>query len=185
MAQKIYLNLQANISQDVATKLITAIEDNLRKGMSELHLLMASPGGSVDPGMAIYNLLRGIPVTVSTYNYGSVDSVAGVIYCAGVRRLATPHCKFLIHGVTWTAPPSPQGITTTEQQIREQLGQIETVKRNIASVIAEATGKTLEQVAADMTSGLTLTAEGAKDYGLVHELTTLLVPAGVEVIGIR
>ena len=66
MAQKVYLNLQANISQDVATKLITAIEDNLRKGMSELHLLMASPGGSVDPGMAIYNLLRGIPVIAVT-----------------------------------------------------------------------------------------------------------------------
>lgn len=72
--------------------------------MTELHLLMASKGGLVDPGMAIYNLLRGIPARVTTYNYGSVDSIAGVIYCAGTRRLATPHCSFLIHGLTWNFP---------------------------------------------------------------------------------
>jgi ATP-dependent Clp protease protease subunit len=122
---------------------------------------------------------------VSTYNYGSVDSIAGVIYCAGARRLATPHCKFLIHGITWTFAPNPQATVVTEHQLHETLGQILAVKRNIASVIAEATGKNREQVEADMTGSLTLTAEQAKTYGLVHELTTYLIPAGAEVVGIR
>jgi len=181
-ATSIYFNLQASINQDIAAKLITAVEEKLRGGMTELHLLMASPGGLIDPGMAMYNFLRGIPVKVSTYNYGSVDSVAGVIYCAGTRRLATPHCKFLIHGVNWTFS---QPTSVTEQQMREYLGQIAALKRNIASVISDATGKTLDAVEADMTKSLTLTAELAKAYGLVHELTTTLVPAGAEIIGIR
>lgn len=74
------------------------------------------PGGFIDPGMAMYNFLRGIPVPVTTYNYGNVDSVATVVYCAGRRRLATPQCRFLIHGVTWTFS---QPATLTEQQLRE------------------------------------------------------------------
>lgn len=143
---------------------------------------MASPGGFVDPGMAIYNFLRGIAVKVVTYNYGSVDSVAGVIYCAGAHRVATPHCKFLVHGITWSIP---QPTALTEHQIHEYLGQIAALKRNIASVIAEATKRSLEQVEADMSKSLTLTAEEAKAYGLVHELKTNLIPAGAEVIGIR
>jgi len=142
-------------------------------------------GGLVDAGMSVYNFLRGIPVKVSTYNDGSVDSIASVIYCAGTRRLATPHCKFLIHGITWTFAPSPQGLVVTEHQLREHLEQIEAVKRTIASVIAEATGKTPEQVTNDMANSLTLTADDAESYGLVHELSTVLVPPGAQVIGIR
>ena len=91
-SKAVYLNLQANINQDTATKLIAGIEAELKQGMTELHLLISSPGCFIDPGMAMYNFLRGIPVSVTTYNYGSVDSVATVVYCAGKRRLATPYC---------------------------------------------------------------------------------------------
>ncbi len=135
MPQPVYLNLQGTITQELAMKVINAVQSNLQQGMTELHLLMATGGGFVDPGMSIYNFLRAIPVPVTTYNYGNVDSISGVIYCAGVHRVATPHCKFLIHGITWTIN---QATALTEHQIREYLGQIEAMKRNIASVIAEA-----------------------------------------------
>jgi ATP-dependent protease ClpP protease subunit len=179
MPNPIYLNLQAIISQDVAIRLVTAVQTKLKEGMTELHLLMASPGGHVDSGMAIYNFLRGIPVPVTTYNYGSVDSVAGVIYCAGSHRVATPHCKFLVHGINW-----PLNQTLTEHQLREILGQMDAMKKNIASVLSEATGKPQAQIVADITSSLTLTAEEAKEYGLVHELKTALIPAGAEVVAV-
>ncbi len=181
MPKPVYLNLQSNISQEVAIKLVTAVQTKLQEGMTELHLLMASAGGLVDPGMAIYNFLRGIPVPVSTYNYGSVDSVAGVIYCAGSHRVATPHCKFLIHGITWQIN---QAMALTEHQLREYIGQIEAMKRNIASVVAEATGRTQAEVESDITKSVTLTAEEAMKYGLVHELKTALIPSGVEVTGV-
>jgi ATP-dependent Clp endopeptidase proteolytic subunit ClpP len=179
----VYINLQTAISQESAVKLVAAVLTQMQKGMTDLHLLMASGGGLVDPGMAIFNFLRGIPVKVHTYNYGNVDSVAGVIYCAGTRRLATPHCKFLVHGITWRIAPNTTELA--KQRMREYLGQIDTIKRNIASVISQATGKTTEIVTADMTRGLTMTGDEAKDYGLVHEISTQLVPAGVEVIGIQ
>jgi len=150
--------------------------------MTDLHLLIASSGGFIDPGMAIYNFLRRIPVNVTTYNYANVDSVATVIYCAGKRRLASPHCKFLIHGVTWNIT---QPTILTEQQVREIVGGLDAVKRNVARVIAETAGKSIETVAADMSKALTLQAEEAKAYGLVHELTQVLIPAAADLVGIR
>lgn len=150
--------------------------------MTELHLLIASPGGFIDPGMAMYNFLRGIPVPVTTYNYGNVDSVATVVYCAGKRRLATPQCRFLIHGVTWTFS---QPATLTEQQLREMLGNVAAMKKNIADVIAATSGQPVAKVEADMSSSLTLQAAEAKTYGLVHDLTETLVPPGADLIGIR
>lgn len=185
MPKPFYMNLQANISPDAAAKLIAAVEDSLRKGMTELHLLIASPGGGVDPGMAIFNFLKGIPARIITYNYGSVDSVASVIYCAGSRRMAAPHCKFLIHNVTWGWGPAPQGLSVSEGQLQEALNQVVVLRKNIASVIGEATGKTLDAVASDMTRSLTLNATEAKEYGLVHEIATSLLPPGVDVIAVR
>src|SRR6266446_7432092 len=184
MAGPIYVNLQEGISLETAVKLVKVVADALQKGHTELHLLMSSQGGLIDPGMAIFNFLRGTPLKVTTYNYGNVDSVSGVIYCAGTKRLATPHCKFLIHGITWRFAASSQPIEVREQQLREYLGQIDAIKRNIASVIAEATGKKAEDITADITKSLTLTADEAKTYGLVHELTNTLIPPGAQVIGI-
>ena len=146
--------------------------------MTELHVLIACAGGLVDPGMAMYNFLRGIAVPVSTHNYGSVDSIASVIYCAGSRRVASPHCKFLLHGITWNVN---QPTAATEHHLREYLGQIEAMKRNIASVFAEAMGKPQAEVESDLTKSITLTAEEAIAYGLVHELKRELLPAGADV----
>ena len=128
------------------------------------------------------NFLKGISVHVTTYNYSNVDSVATVVYCAGQRRLAIPHCKFLIHGVTWTIA---QPTVLSEQQIRETLGSLDAIKKNIASVIAATTGQPLEKIEADMSKSLTLQAADAKGYGLVHDLTETLVPAGADLVGIR
>jgi ATP-dependent Clp protease protease subunit len=184
MAGPIYVNLQEGISLETAVKLVKVVADALQKGHTELHLLMSSQGGLIDPGMAIFNFLRGTPLKVTTYNYGYVDSVSGVIYCAGTKRLATPHCKFLIHGITWRIPANTNVTELREQQIREFLGQVDAMKHNIGSVIAEATGKTVDAVSADMTKGVTLTATEAKAYGLVHDISTTLVPAGVQIVSL-
>jgi len=178
----VYFNFQADINHDTASKLISAIETKLQQGMTELVLLISSGGGFIDPGMAVYNFLRGIPAKVTTHNYGTVDSIAMVIYCAGKERLACPHCKFLIHGVTWTF--SQAGVCT-ESQLREILGSLEKMKKNIASVIAVATGKPADKIEADMSRGLTLQANEAREYGLVHRLEETLFLPGAEVIGIR
>lgn len=177
----VYFNFQAAVNQDSAAKLISAIEARLQQGATELVLLISSPGGFIDPGMTIHNFLKGIPVSVTTHNYGAVDSVATVIYCAGKRRLASHHCRFLIHGVTWTFAQ----LTVSEHNLREALGTLDKMKRIIATVIASTTSRDLAKVEADMSAGLSLSASEAKDYGLVHELTDILVPPGVEIVGIR
>ena len=65
-------------------KIMTKIVDKkLHDKYDQLNLLLSSPGGSVFHGLSVYNFLKGAPIEVYTYNFGSVDSIGVVIYCAG------------------------------------------------------------------------------------------------------
>ncbi len=177
-----YVNLQAQITPDIANKFLAVMESKIAAGATEAHVLIASPGGFLDPAFSIYNFLRGIPIPVTTHNYGHVDSVATVIYTAGKTRLATRQCRFLIHGVTWTIA---QPTMVTEHQINETLNNLRTMSRNIADVISERTGNPVEKVISDMSKSVVLGAAEAKAYGLVQEFSDSLFPQGADLVAVR
>lgn len=177
-----YVNLQAQITPDIANKFLAVMESKIAAGAPEAHVLIASPGGFVDPAFSIYNFLRGVPIPVTTHNYGHVDSVATVIYTAGKRRLAARRCRFLMHSVTWTVA---QPMTVSEQQLTEILNNLRTMSRNIADVISERTGNPIEKVVADMSKSVVLGADEAKAYGLVHEFSDSLFPEGADLVAVR
>lgn len=106
--------------------------------MTELHLLMASKGGLVDPGMAIYNLLRGISCECDDVQLREcgLDCRRNLL-----RGHAPPSNPTLLFPDPWAHVEFP-----CCHGIREILGQLNTLKRNIASVLAEASKKKLEQV---------------------------------------
>jgi ATP-dependent Clp protease, protease subunit len=171
--------------QSMATtenKFLSIMEGKLAAGATEAHILIASPGGFVDPAFSIYNFLRGIPIPVTTHNYGNVDSIATVIYSAGKTRFAMRQCRFLIHAVTWNIG---QPMALTQQMVIEILNNINTMSHNIADVLSERTGTPIEKVEADMSKGVALNAVEAKAYGLVHEFSDSLFPAGAEVVAVR
>jgi ATP-dependent Clp protease protease subunit len=157
--------------------LLTLIEQKLKEGATQFVLLMSSPGGSVFHGLSAYNYLKGIPAEVVTHNFGSVNSVALVVYCAGVRRLCVPHGMFLLHGVVANFP---QGAALEEKQLQERLNQLRLEEENIAGVVAANTGKTEEQVVAAILDRTTLNPEEAMKYGLVHEIREHLFEQGWE-----
>jgi ATP-dependent Clp protease protease subunit len=59
--------------------LMNAIDQKMKQGATQFVILVSSPGGSVFHGLSAYNYLKGLPVTISTHNFGSVDSI-GVIF---------------------------------------------------------------------------------------------------------
>jgi ATP-dependent Clp protease protease subunit len=178
-----YVNLQAQITQDVANKFLAVMESKIAAGATEAYVAIASPGGFLDPAFAVYNFLRGIPIPVTTHNYGHVDSVATLIYTAGKTRLATRQCRFLIHGLTWTAQQA--GVVLSEQNLVEILNNLRTMSRNIADVISERTGNPVDKVVSDMSKSVVLEANEAKAYGLVHEFSDALFPQGADVVAVR
>jgi ATP-dependent Clp protease protease subunit len=110
-------------------KLFTAIDAFVAAGVERIHLLINTPGGSVNDGIAIFNYLRGCNVEVITHNFGMVDSIGGVIFCAGSKRLSVPHARFLVHPVAMTFP---EKATVGGQALLERLNSLNIDQENIA-----------------------------------------------------
>jgi ATP-dependent Clp protease protease subunit len=170
-----YIKFFAKVDQATISALMTAVEQKLAQGAKELVLLLSSPGGTVFHGLTAYNFLRGIPATVTTHNFGSVDSIGVVLFCAGTRRFSVPHARFLLHAVQANFA---QGASLEEQQLVERLKGLRIDIENIAGVIAANTGRSEEAVTQDMLNRTTLNPEQAVDYGLVHEIREQLLPPG-------
>lgn len=171
----------AQVNAQTSDLLFKTIDDQVTQGMSRLHLLLSTPGGSVFHGLSVHNYLRGIPIPVHTYNFGSVDSIGVVIYCAGERRYTVPHSRFLIHSVKFNI----NGKTSMdEKQIEEHLKAVRIDQRNIARVMADTTGRPVEAFEHDMVDRTTLSPEQALEYGLAHEIRQQLLPQGMTLMTI-
>jgi len=162
--------------------LMTAVDDKLRRGQRDFIILISSPGGSVFHGLSAYNYLKGLPANITTHNFGSVDSIGVVLYCAGATRLSVPQARFLLHGVSANFP---QNTSLEEKQLEERLKGLQIDIENIAKVVAANTGKTVEEVTAAMLDRTTLNPEEAKSWGLAHGIKTELFPSGAEVVSIQ
>jgi len=161
--------------------LMDAIDQKMKKGVTEFIILISSPGGSVLHGLSAYNYLKGLPVTITTHNFGSVDSIGVILFCGGSRRLSVPQARFLLHGVS----AGFQNERLEEKQLEERLKGLKIDLENIAKVIAANTGKTVQDVTDAMLERTTLNPDEAKAWGLVHEVKVELFEAGSEVISIQ
>jgi len=182
MNKQLVIKFFTPVSEQSSIDLMTTIDSAINSGVDDLTLLMSTPGGSVFHGLSIYNYLQGLPLkNLTTHNFGSVDSIGVVIYCAGKVRNSSPQARFLIHGVS----AQFQGqFSLEEPQLEERLRGLQIDIENIAKVIAENTGKTVKDVTSAMLARTTLNPEQAKEWGLVHEIKTELFEAGSQVISI-
>lgn len=172
----------APVEANSINALLTVVDQKIKTGVDKISLLISSPGGTVFHGLSAYNFLKGIPAEVITHNFGSVDSIGVVLYCAGSKRFSVPHARFLLHGVS---AGFQQNERLEEKQLEERLKGLQIDMLNIARVIAANTGKAVEAVNAAMLDRTTLSPEEAREWGLVHEIKSELFEAGSEVISIQ
>jgi len=177
-----YIRFMAPVLPQTSDQLFRIIDKKIAEKYEKVHLMISSPGGTVFHGISIHNYLKGAPIEVDTYNFGSVDSIGVILFCAGKHRCSVPHARFLIHGVRFNVG-NPQAFD--EKQLEEHLKGLKIDQTNIARVIADTTGKPLHKVEEDMINRTTLSPIEAKDYGLVHEVKSTLFPidADLSVIG--
>ncbi len=165
-----------------ANALMNAIDQKMKQGVRDFIILISSPGGSVIHGLSTYNYLKGLPARITTHNFGSVDSIGIVLYCAGSRRLSVPQARFLLHAVNVQFKGNQ---SLEEKQLEERLKGLRIDIENIAKVIAANTGKNVEDVTNAMIERVTLTPEEAQSWGLVHEIKSQLFESGSEVVSIQ
>ncbi|NIS80643.1 MAG: hypothetical protein GTO14_10650 [Anaerolineales bacterium] len=163
-------------------KLLAQVDRKMSEGQREFHLLMSSNGGSIFHGLSAYNYLKGIPAMVTTHNFGNVDSISFVIFCSGAMRYSVSRASFMLHGASTTIK---QDVQVDDRQLEESLIRMRNDLKNIAGVISETTGKSIDEVDKAMTERTILNPEEALDWGLIHGIRPELVPKGVEVISIQ
>ena len=158
--------LGSQVDDEIANKLCAQIlllsaEDPNR----DISLYINSPGGSVTAGMAIYDTMKYSPCDVATYGMGLAASMGQFLLSAGTKgkRYALPHARIMMH------QPSV-GVGGTAADIAIQAEQFAHTKREMAELIAQHTGQTVEQITKDSDRDRWFTAEEAKDYGFVDHV---------------
>ena len=131
----------------------------------DIWLYINSPGGSVTAGMAIFDTMKWIPNDVATVAMGLAASMGQFLLSAGTqgKRDATPHARVMMH------QPSG-GIGGTASDIKIQAEQMLHIKKQMAELIAQHTGQSVEQIEADSDRDRWFTAAEAKDYGFVDHV---------------
>lgn len=174
---ELYMRFLAPVIPQTTSQLFQWFDHAVQSKAERVHLMLSSPGGSVFHGLSIYNYLKGAPFDTHVYNFGSVDSIGVILFCAGSRRLCVPHARFLLHPVQFNVQ-GPSGFD--EKQLDEHLKSLKIDQENIARVISDTAGKALHKVEEDMINRTTLSPQQAKDYGLVHEIQSTLFPADAQ-----
>ena len=95
-----YIVFTADVQAVQAGKLRVAITEAVNNAFDEIYLLISSGGGNVFEGLGLAAFIKTLPIPVITHNISQIDSVAGVIFAAGTKRLANTNSSFLFHGVT-------------------------------------------------------------------------------------
>jgi len=131
----------------------------------EIQFYINSPGGSVTDGMAIYDTMQYIKCDVSTICIGMAASMGAFLLSSGAKgkRLALPNAEIMIH----------QPSAGTQGQITDMaihLKRLEVIKKRMNHILAENTGKPLEVVTADCERDNFMSAEEAKEYGLIDKV---------------
>ena len=136
----------------------------------DINLYINSPGGDITSLFAIYDTMQYIKPDVSTIVMGQAASAAAVLVLAGAKgkRYALPHSRILLH--------QPHGGAQGQAvDIEIQAREIVRYRELLDQLIAQHTGQPLEKVAKDTDRDYILTAEEAKEYGVVDEIITTRV----------
>jgi ATP-dependent Clp protease protease subunit len=138
--------------------------DNLKRGR-EISLYINSPGGTVDDTMAIYDTMQFVGSPVATYCIGRAQSGGAVVLAAGTKgkRFALPHAKIMLHQ-PWG------GVTGQASDIQIQAEEILRAKQTINRILAKHTGLPIEKIAEETERDRYMSAEEAKQYGLIDEV---------------
>ncbi len=131
----------------------------------DINLYINSPGGVIAAGLAIYDTMQLIRPDVSTICVGSAASMATVLLCGGAsgKRFALPNSTVHMHQALGGAQGQASDIEITAREILRQ-------QDIIRQIISDKTGQAYDKIAADSDRDFYLSAEGAKEYGLVDDV---------------
>jgi len=172
-ARKIFLWSDVNdeSAKAVVTRLISLDVEDPRE---EIVLYINSPGGSVTEGMAIYDAMLAIEAPVSTVCMGMAMSMGSFLLAAGEpgRRFAWPHARIMIH-----QPLIMGTVTGTATDLDIRAKETIRLRGELNELYAKHTGQDVEKIANDTDRDFFMSAQEAKEYGLLDDVIMTTAPA--------
>jgi ATP-dependent Clp protease protease subunit len=152
-----------NVANVVTAQLLFLEAEDPEK---DIHLYINSPGGSISSGMAIYDTIQYIRPDVSTICIGQAASMGALLLSAGApgKRFALPNSRVLIH------QPSMSGLAGQATDIDIHAKEILRLREAMNQILARHTGQDIKRIEKDVERDYIMTAEQAKEYGLVDQV---------------
>ncbi len=149
-----------NVSNLVTAQLLFLEAEDPDKDIS---LYINSPGGSITAGLAIYDTMQFVKNDVTTICIGQAASMGALLLAAGTqsKRFALPHSRILIH------QPTMSGLSGQATDIDIHAREILRMRETTNQILAKHTGQDLEKIGMDVERDFIMTAEQAKEYGII------------------
>ncbi len=130
-------------------------------------------------GMTLYNYLSALPVDLTTYNIGNVDSIGAIVFLAGKTRYACPHSTSMLHPVAFGLPNAQ---SFEQPDLAAIVQSLEADQARIASVYAERSGLQKADALALFNQQKTYSASEAQTFRFVNEVRPLTIKQGAQVV---
>ncbi len=156
------VNIFGVIDDNMAEIVIAQIQYLVDKGADEIILQINSPGGSVSSGLAIYDTLNFVDAKIITVGIGMCASMGAFLLSAGSKgyRRATENCEILIHQPLGGAQGQASDVIIAAEHIKR-------TRDKLTRILAENTGKSIEEIARDTDRDNIMSAKEALEYGLI------------------
>jgi ATP-dependent Clp protease protease subunit len=137
----------------------------------DVYVYINSPGGSVTAGLAIYDTMQYVKPAVATICMGQAASMGALLLCAGAKgkRFALPHSRIMIHQPL-------AGVQGQATDIDIQAREILRIRDELNQIMVNHTGQPMERIQRDTDRDFFMTAEQAKEYGIVDHVIASHVP---------
>ena len=151
-----------NVANVVIAQMLFLQMEDVNK---DINIYINTPGGAITAGLAIYDTMQFVKCDVATYCVGQAASLGALLLCAGAKnkRFALSNSRIMIHQ-PWG------GVQGTAEDISRQTKEILRLREKVNEILSVHTGKSLEKIQQDTDRDYFMSAEEAKEYGIVDEV---------------
>jgi ATP-dependent Clp protease protease subunit len=179
----VVINFILPIQPDTINALISVVNAQIRMGATKITLIVSSPGGDTASAFAAYNVLTRLPVELTTFNTGTIDSAAMLLFCAGKHRYSFPDpARFLIHGNAMVLPANAR---FDSNELTNEIQQIVNLDKMTLDVVATtANSDKRDAIEGAIHSQIILTPQQAKEWGIIQDIRSNFMEPGAVLVSV-
>lgn len=175
---EVYATFAGNIDQAACQRIFQAIANGTANKVTHIHLLFQSTGGFVADGVCLYNFFQSLPIVLTIYNVGSVQSIAAIAFLGAQQRVVSETATFMFHR---TANPALTGTAASYQAAANMLA----VDDKRTEAILRKHLRLSDQQWVDLDKyALVLSGQEAVNVGIANKLGTFAPPKGAQIYNI-